>query len=237
MASLERALKNCEPRSLKLIVVDGIFSMDGDIANLPGITTLADRYEAAVMVDDAHALGVLGDGGRGTASHFNLTDQTDLIMGTFSKSLASIGGFIASDSKTINFLKHHARSLMFSASISPGATASVLAALEIIKNEPERINHLWSNTHYALAELSRLGFDIGASCTPIIPIYIRDDLKTFQLSRLLLDEGIFVNPVASPAVSKEDALIRFSLMATHTQEQIEKAIEKIYVVSRKLGIL
>jgi 7-keto-8-aminopelargonate synthetase-like enzyme len=180
---------------------------------------------------------VIGEGGRGASSHFNLTDKTDLIMGTFSKSLASIGGFIAADQVTINFLKHHARPLMFSASISPAATASVLAALVIIKREPERIDQLWSNTNFALSELHRLGFDTGAACTPIIPIYVRDDLKTFMLSKMLLDEGIFINPVCSPAVSKEDTLIRFSLMATHTKEQIEKAIEKLYVVSKKLSII
>lgn len=237
MESLERVLKNGQPNCLKLIVVDGVFSMDGDIANLPEIIRISEKYHAIVMVDDAHGLGVLGENGRGTAAHFGLTDQTDLIMGTFSKSLASIGGFIASDAETINFLKHHARSLMFSASISPAATASVLAALEIIKSEPERIEQLWANTYFALDELKRLGFDTGNSCTPIIPIYVRDDVKTFQLAKILLDEGIFVNPIASPAVAKEDALIRFSLMATHTQDQIEEAIEKIYLVSRQLEIL
>ena len=237
MESLEKVLQHCDPDKIKLIVMDGIFSMEGDIARLPEIVQLAEKYNGTIMVDDAHALGVIGEGGRGTASHFNLTNNTHLIMGTFSKSLASIGGFIASDRVTINYLKHHARSLIFSASISPGATASALAALEIIEREPERIEQLWDNTHFALTELNRLGFDTGTSCTPIIPIYIRDDLKTFRLSKMLLDEGIFVNPVASPAVAKENALIRFSLMATHTREQIEKALEKLLVISRKLGIL
>ncbi len=158
-------------------------------------------------------------------------------MGTFSKSLASIGGFIAADKATIEFLKHHARSLIFSASISPAATASALAALKIIKQEPERIEKLWDNTYYALNELKRLGFDTGISCTPIIPIYVRDDLKTFQLSKILLDEGIFVNPITSPAVSKTNTLIRFSLMATHTKNQIEHAVEKIYGVAKKLNII
>ena len=237
LESLEKVLQSCKPDKIKLIVTEGIFSMDGDIANLPGIANLAEKYGAALMVDDAHSLGVIGEGGRGASSHFGLTDKTDLIMGTFSKSLASIGGFIASDQTTINFLKHHARSLMFSASISPAATASVIAALEVMKNEPERIDQLWANTNFALTELKRLGFDIGIANTPIIPIYVRDDLKTFKLAKLLLDDGIFVNPVASPAVSKEDSLIRFSLMATHTKEQIEKAIEKLYVVSKKLSII
>ncbi|NOS92847.1 MAG: aminotransferase class I/II-fold pyridoxal phosphate-dependent enzyme [Cyclobacteriaceae bacterium] len=237
MESLEKVLDNCAPDKLKLIALDGIFSMDGDIANLPEIVRLADKYNATIMVDDAHALGVIGEGGRGTASHFNLTHHTDLIMGTFSKSLASIGGFIASDRATIHYLKHHARSLMFSASISPAATASALAALEIVKAEPERIEQLWTNTYYAMSELRRLGFDIGVSCTPIIPIYIRDDVKTFQLAQMLLQEGVFVNPVASPAVSKENSLIRFSLMATHTPAQIESAINKIYTLAKRLEIL
>jgi 8-amino-7-oxononanoate synthase len=237
MQSLEKILQACNPDKLKLIVTEGIFSMDGDIAKLDAITALAEKYGAAVMVDDAHSLGVIGDMGKGASSHFNVTEKTDLIMGTFSKSLASIGGFIAADFDTIEYLKHHARSLMFSASISPAATASVLAALKIIKREPERIEQLWHNTNFALTELKRLGFDTGVSCTPIIPIYVRDDLKTFQLSKMLLDEGVFVNPVTSPAVSKDDTLIRFSLMATHTQEQIETALDKIYAVSKKLNII
>lgn len=237
MESLEKVLQNCLPDKVKLIVLDGVFSMDGDIANLPEIVRLSEKYNATIMVDDAHGLGVIGEGGRGTASHFGLTDQTHLIMGTFSKSLASIGGFIASDRLTINYLKHHARSLMFSASISPAATASVLAALDIIEREPERIEQLWDNTNFALSELNRLGFDTGASCTPIIPIYIRDDVKTFLLAKILLDQGIFVNPIASPAVARENSLIRFSLMATHTRKQIEQALEKLYLISRKLDIL
>jgi len=237
MESLEKILKNCDRNRVKLIVVDGIFSMDGDITNLPGIAQLADKYNATIMVDDAHSLGVIGHNGSGTSSHFNLTDKTHLIMGTFSKSLASIGGFIASDNATIDFLKHNARSLIFSASIAPAATASVIAALDVIKREPERIDQLWANTNFALAELKRLGFDTGVSCTPIVPIYIRDDAKTFMLAKMLLAEGIFVNPVTSPAVAKEEALIRFSLMATHTKEQIEIAIDKIYKVAKQLEIL
>ena len=237
LASLERVLQSCEPDRVKLIVADGIFSMDGDIVNLPGLVELAKKYNANVMMDDAHSLGVIGRNGRGTADHFGLTDDVDLIMGTFSKSLASIGGFIAANSSVIEFLKHHARSLIFSASISPASTASVLAALQIIKREPERIEKLWELTHYSLNSLHQLGFDTGVSCTPIIPIYIRDDLKTFQLSKMLLDEGVFVNPVTSPAVAKDDTLIRFSLMATHTKEQVDEAIGKIYSVSKRLGIL
>lgn len=235
--SLEKVLQNCPHNKMKLIVLDGVFSMDGDIAPLPEIVQLAEKYNGTIMIDDAHALGVIGEGGRGTASHYNLTSNVHLIMGTFSKSLASIGGFIASDNATINYLKHHARSLMFSASISPAATASALMALEIIEREPERIDKLWSNTNYALKALNHLGFDTGASCTPIIPIYIRDDVKTFQLSKMLLNEGVFVNPIASPAVARENALIRFSLMATHSLEQIETAVEKVYRISKELDVL
>ncbi|MBS1559086.1 MAG: pyridoxal phosphate-dependent aminotransferase family protein [Bacteroidetes bacterium] len=237
MASLEKILQSHDDDRIKLIVVDGIFSMDGDIANLPEIAKLAERYGANIMVDDAHALGVIGQSGRGTASHFGLTGKTDLIMGTFSKSLASIGGFIAADKSVINFLKHHARSLMFSASISPAAAASARAALNIIKCEPERIERLWDNTHYALQNLKQMGFDLGHSCTPIIPIYVRDDLKTFQLAIRLLNEGIFVNPVCSPGVPSDSSLIRFSLMATHTFDQIDLALSKIYSISRKLEII
>ena len=237
MIALERLLKKCEPNRIKLIVVDGVFSMDGDIVDLPGIVKLAEKYEATVMVDDAHAIGVIGENGSGTASHFGLTDKVDLIMGTFSKSLASLGGFIASDFETINYIKHHSRSLMFSASITPASAAAVLAALEIIKNEPERMEKLWEITNYAIDNFRRLGFDIGQTQTPIIPLYIRDNILTLKLVRMLMDEGVFVNPVVSPAVSKDDTLIRFSLMATHTKEQIDFALEKITRLSKKLGII
>jgi 8-amino-7-oxononanoate synthase len=237
MSSLEKLLKRCEPNRIKLIVVDGIFSMDGDIADLPGIVKLAEKYEATVMVDDAHAIGVIGKHGSGTASHFGLTDKVDLIMGTFSKSLAALGGFIASDFDTINYIKHHSRTLIFSASMTPASAASVLAALEIIKSEPERIEKLWEMTHYAIENFRRLGFDIGLTETPIIPLYIRDNLKTLTFTRMLLDAGVFVNPVVSPAVSKDSTLIRFSLMATHTKEQIDTALEKMEKIGKKLKII
>jgi 8-amino-7-oxononanoate synthase len=237
MHSLERLLKKCEPGKIKLIVVDGIYSMEGDIANLPGIVKLADKYEATVMVDDAHAIGVIGEHGSGTASHFGLTDKVDLIMGTFSKSLASLGGFIASDFDTINYLKHHSRSLIFSASITPASAAAVITAIDIIKAEPERILKLWEVTHYTIDNFKRMGFDIGRSETPIIPLYIRDNLKTLKLVRMLLDEGIFVNPVVSPAVSKDSTLIRFSLMATHTKAQVDIALDKFDKLGKKLGII
>ena len=237
MASLEKVLKQCKPGKIKLIVIDGIFSMEGDIAKLPEIVKLAREYDATIMVDDAHSLGVIGKNGSGTASHFGMDDEVDLIMGTFSKSLASIGGFIASDFDTINYLKHNSRSLIFSASIAPAAAGSVIAALDIMQNEPHHIQNLWTNTHYALKCFKDMGFDTGASESPIIPLFVRDDSKTFMFTKLLLNEGVFVNPVVSPAVPSDSSLIRFSLMANHTPEQIDKAVETCYKVAKKIHIL
>jgi 8-amino-7-oxononanoate synthase len=237
MESLEKVLQRCESEVVKLIVVDGIFSMEGDIANLPDIVRLAKKYNANIMVDDAHSLGVIGEAGRGVASHFGLTDDVDIIMGTFSKSLASIGGFLASDKYTINYIKHTSRSLIFSASATPAATASALAALEIIKTEPYYIEQLWRNTEYSLNAFRSLGFDIAHSCTPIIPIMIRDNTKTFMMSKILMEDGVFINPVVQPAVPNDSTLIRFSLMATHTQQQIEYAIDKIYNAAKKLEVI
>jgi 8-amino-7-oxononanoate synthase len=236
MDSLESKLKLCDPSRVKLIVVDGIFSMEGDIIKLPKLVNLAEKYNANIMVDDAHSLGVIGEHGSGTASHFGLTDKVDLIMGTFSKSLASLGGFIAADKEIINFLKHNSRSLIFSASMTPSAAASVLAALDIMISEPERIAHLWEVTRIAQNAFKQAGFDTGKTESPIIPLFIRDDIKTLQMTQMLLEDGVFVNPVVSPAVPKEDSLIRFSLMATHTQQQVEIAIDKIVKVAKKLGI-
>lgn len=236
MESLEKALGRCELDKIKLIVIDGVFSMEGDIANLPEIVKLAEKYNANIMVDDAHGLGVLGKNGCGTADHFGLTDKVDLIMGTFSKSLASIGGFIAADLDTINYLKHNARSLIFSASIAPANAASVIAAVDLIQEEPERIQRLWDNTHYAMAALKKAGFDTGHSVTPIIPILIRDDYKTFQLTKLALERGIFVNPVVSPAVPSSSSLIRYSLMATHTIEQIDHSVEILTQIATEIGV-
>jgi 8-amino-7-oxononanoate synthase len=236
MSSLESKLMLCEPDKNKLIVVDGIFSMEGDIVNLPEIVRLKEKYNASLMVDDAHAIGVIGQNGRGTSSHFNLTQDVDLIMGTFSKSLASVGGFIAGDKEVINFLKHNARALIFSASMPPASVASVSAAIDIMLNEPERMKHLWNLTKYAQQAFISANIDTGKSKTPIIPLYVRDDMKVLKLARILLDEGIFVNPVVSPAVSKEDALIRFSLMATHTYEQLDEAIEKINRAFKELNV-
>jgi 8-amino-7-oxononanoate synthase len=237
MDALECKLKLCDNDRIKLIVVDGIFSMEGDIIKLPELVELADKYNASVMVDDAHSLGVLGKNGSGTASHFGLTDKVDLIMGTFSKSFASLGGFIAGDKEVINFIKHNSRSLIFSASMTPASTAAVLASIEIMETEPERISHLWDITRYALEGFKAAGFDTGKSETPIIPLFIRDDIKALQLTQMLLGEGVFVNPVVSPAVPKEDSLIRYSLMATHKKEQVEISIDKISKASKKLGIL
>ena len=236
MADLERKLSILPEEAVKLIVVDGIFSMEGDIVKLPEIVELSKKYGANIMVDDAHSLGVIGHKGAGTASHFGLTDDVDLIMGTFSKSLASLGGFIASDATTIDYLKHRARSLMFSASMTPASVASVIAALDIIESEPERIQKLWDNTNYAMKLLVDEGFDLGPTESPILPIYVRDNDKTFLVTKYLQEAGIFVNPVVSPAVPSDSSLLRFSLMATHTFEQIDEAIEKIIKAFKEVGV-
>ena len=237
MESLEKQLQKCDPDKVKLIVTDGVFSMEGDVANLPEITRLAEKYNASVMVDEAHGIGVFGRGGRGTCDHFGVTDQVDLIMGTFSKSFASLGGFIATDKEITNFLRHHSRSYIFTASITPASTAAALKALEIMQAEPERQDQLWKLTNFALDGFKKMGCEIGNTSTPIIPLFIRDNFKTFTITRDLLDEGIFVNPVVSPAVAPHDTLIRFSLMATHTQEQVEYALDKIEKVFKKNGLL
>lgn len=237
MESLETVLKKIPYESTKLIVMDGVFSMEGDVAKLPEIVALADKYNASVYVDEAHSLGVFGQEGRGICNHFGLTDRVDLIMGTFSKSLATIGGFIATDAETINFLKHHSRSYIFSASISPAATASVIAALDVIKQEPERIKNLWEITNYSLSAFRNLGFEIGHTQTPIIPLYIRDMEKTFVITQELYEQGVFVNPVIPPACSPDDTLIRFSLMATHTKAQVDEAVEKLTATFKKHGII
>lgn len=237
MESLENHLKRCEPDKVKLIVTDGVFSMEGDVANLPEIVRLAKKYNASVMVDEAHGLGVFGEGGRGTCNHFGVTDDVDLIMGTFSKSLASLGGFIATDKVITNFLRHHSRSYIFTASITPASTAAVNAALDIILAEPERQEHLWKITNYALEQFRAMGCEIGHTSTPIIPLFIRDDYKTFHVTSDLLKEGVFVNPVVTPAVAPQDTLIRYSLMATHTEEQVQRSLEAIEKVFRKYDLL
>jgi len=236
MNDLRAKLSRLPEDAAKLIVSDGIFSMEGDMVNLPEMVKIADEFGANIMMDDAHSLGVIGFNGAGTASHFNLTNQVDLIMSTFSKSLASLGGFIAADEDTIEFIKHRARSLMFSASMTPASVASVLAALDIIESEPERIDKLWANTNYAKKLLLDAGFEIGHPESPILPIYIRDNAKTFVITNILQNNGVFVNPVVSPAVPSDASLIRFSLMATHTFEQIEIAIDKLKAAFKEASV-
>ncbi len=240
MESLDKVMRNlgCDENSdgLRMIITDGLFSMEGDIAHLDKIVEIAKRYNASVMVDDAHGLGVLGEKGSGTINHFGLNSDVEMIVGTFSKSLASVGGFIAGSNELINFLQHNARTLIFSASLPPASAASVIAALDIIENEPQYIENLWKNTHHAIDHFNDLKMDIGKSETPIIPVYIRDNEKSFMISQMLLEEGVFVNPVISPAVPPEDSLLRFSIMATHTFDQIDKAIERIYRLGKKLDI-
>ena len=237
MESLEKQLQKCDPDKVKLIVTDGVFSMEGDVANLPEIIRLAKKYNASVMVDEAHGIGVFGKGGRGTCDHFGVTKDVDLIMGTFSKSFASLGGFIATDKEITNFLRHHSRSYIFTASITPASTAAALAALDIMEKEPEIQTALWDVTNFALEGFRKMGAEIGNTSTPIIPLFIRDNFKTFAITRDLFEEGIFVNPVVSPAVAPHDTLIRFSLMATHTKDQVSYALEKIEKVFRKHGII
>ena len=215
MQSLEQQLKKCDPDKVKL----------------------AKQYNASVMIDEAHGIGVFGKGGRGVVDHYGLTDDVDLIMGTFSKSFASLGGFIATDKEITNFLRHHSRSYIFTASITPASTAAALAAIDLMEQEPERQENLWKLTHYALDGFRNMGIEIGNTSTPIIPLFVRDNYKTFTITRDLLEEGIFVNPVVSPAVAPHDTLIRFSLMATHTMEQVTTALEKIQKVFRANGII
>jgi 8-amino-7-oxononanoate synthase len=237
MAALESRLQTIDPTAGKLIVVDGVFSMEGDVIQLPELCRIAGRYGAALFVDDAHSIGVLGKHGAGTASHFDLTDQVHFIMGTFSKSLASLGGFIASDAETIDYLKHHSRSLIFSASMSPANAAAVLAAVKIMLSEPQRIAQLWHNTERMKAGLIRLGFEIGDSETPILPLYCRDLMIAFKLCKRLHEEGVFVNPVVSPAVAPGQELIRISLMATHTDKQIDFALDKLDKVGKEFALI
>ncbi len=236
MENLEYVLQ-AEKDTAKLIVVDGVFSMEGDIANLPQIAELAERYDAVLMVDDAHGIGVMGDHGRGTCEHFGLTDRAHVIMGTFSKSLASVGGFIASDEQTIHYIKHLARALMFSASIPPASVASVSAAVDVMLEEDWRHEALWRNTEVMRERLHEAGFDTGPSATPVIPAVIGDDMTAYKMCGRLFEEGVFVNVVVSPAVEVGNALIRLSLMATHTEDEIHQAMDKMVLVGRELGTI
>lgn len=237
MEALEKKLRLCEPDAMKLIVADGVFSMEGDIAPLPQMVELAERYNADIMLDDAHALGVIGEQGRGTASHFGLTDKVELIMGTFSKSFGSLGGFIAGSSEVIGFLKHNARSLIFSASMPPSNIASVSKAIDIMLGEPERIQHLWDVSEYARKQFQDRGFETGHSVTPIIPLFVHDMTKALRLSTNLINDGVFVTPVIPPAVPDTDSMIRFALMATHTFDQVDFAVDKIYKAFKEENIL
>ena len=237
MEDLEKQLKKCRPEAVKLIVVDGVFSMEGDLANLPEIIKLKHKYNASVMVDEAHGLGVFGSEGRGVCDHFGVIDDVDLIMGTFSKSLASIGGFIAGDKDTINYLRHACRTYIFSASNTPAATAAAMEALHIIRKEPERIARLWDVTNYALKRFREEGFEIGETESPIIPLYVRDPYKTFLVTKLAFDAGVFINPVIPPACAPQDTLVRFALMATHTQEQVEKGVQALKKIFVEQGII
>ena len=232
MEDLERVLQKLPQEAIKLIVVDGVFSMEGDLAKLPEIIELKHKYNCSVMVDEAHGIGVFGKQGRGVCDHFGLTDEVDLIMGTFSKSLASIGGFIAADKDTINWLRHTCRTYIFSASNTPAATAAAMEALHILQEEPERIEKLWKVTRYALKRFREEGFEIGETESPIIPLYVRDVDKTFLVTALAFNAGVFINPVMPPACAPQDTLVRYALMATHTEEQVERSVgilKKIFV--------
>ena len=237
MEDLEKILQKLPYEAIKLIVVDGVFSMEGDLANLPEIVKLKHKYNCSIMVDEAHGLGVFGREGRGVCDHFGLTDEVDLIMGTFSKSLASIGGFIAGDADTINFLRHTCRTYIFSASDTPAATAAALEALRIVRSEPERIEALWKVTKYALKRFKEEGFEIGDTESPIIPLYVRDVEKTFIVTARAFDNGVFINPVIPPACAPQDTLVRFALMATHTEEQVERGVQILKKVFKEQNII
>jgi 8-amino-7-oxononanoate synthase len=236
MKDLDNVLSRIPEDRGKMVVVDGLFSMEGDIAPLPELVPLCKKYNSRLMVDDAHSMGVLG-GGRGTAEHFGMTEDVDLIMGTFSKSFASIGGFIAGDHDVIDFIQHHARSLIFSASIPAANAASALAALEVMRSEPERIERLTQIANHMRKGFRSLGFDIGNSETPVIPIIIGDDLRTIYSWKLLFDAGVFVNPVISPAVQPGRQLLRTSYMATHTDAQLESVLDTFEVVGKQVGLI
>ena len=237
MEALEKELKKCNPESVKLIIVDGVFSMEGDLAPLPEIVKLKEKYNASIMVDEAHGMGVFGRQGRGVCDHFGVTDQVDVIMGTFSKSFASLGGFVAADSDTINWVRHTCRSYIFQASCTPASAAAALEALHIFQSEPERQENLWKITNYALDCFRQAGFEIGETESPIIPLYVRDTEKTFLSTKMAFDEGVFINPVIPPACAPQDTLLRFALMATHTKEQVDMAVEKLTRIFKTLEII
>jgi 8-amino-7-oxononanoate synthase len=234
---LERILRTLGPDVGKMVVVDGVFSMEGSIVRLPEVVRLCKQYQAVLMVDDAHAVGVLGDHGRGTAEHFALEHSVDIIMGTFSKSFATMGGYIATAPQIIDYIKHHARALMFSASMAPATVATVLAALDIIEQEPERREALWRNAHHWRKGLQELGFNTGRSETPVIPVILGEDMLTFQFWRMLFDEGVFTNPAVRQAVAPGSALLRTSVIATHTLDQLDRALDAFWKVGRALKVI
>jgi 8-amino-7-oxononanoate synthase len=235
--ALEKKMQMAPLEAPKLIVVDGVYSMEGDIAPVPQLVELCEKYNASLMIDDAHGLGVMGDHGRGTANHFGLTDKVELIMGTFSKSFGSLGGFIAGDHEVLNFLKHNSRSLIFSASMPPANVAAVSRAIDIMLSEPERLEHLWALTRHAHAEFKARGFDIGHTQSPIIPLFVRDLNKCLTAVKMALDEGVFITPVIPPAVPEDSVIVRFALMATHSFEQLDEGIDKLTMIFRKLEII
>ena len=237
MEDLEKQLQKCEPEAVKLIVVDGVFSMEGDLAKLPEIIELKRKYNATVMVDEAHGVGVFGRNGRGVCDHFGLTDEVDLIMGTFSKSLASVGGFIAADKSIINWIRHTCRTYIFSASNTPAATAAARRSLQILQEDPQIIENLWAVTNYALQRFRDEGFEIGDTESPISPLYVRDTVRTFEVTKRAFEEGVFINPVIPPACAPQDTLVRVALMATHTREQVDRAVKALVKVFNEFGLL
>ncbi len=237
MSDLEKKLWLTPRNANKLIVVDGVYSMEGDLAPIPQMVELCKKYNASIMIDDAHGLGVVGENGSGTASHFGLTKKVDLIMGTFSKSFGSLGGFIAGNKTVINYLKHNSRSLIFSASMTPASVAAASKALDIMIEEPERREHLWDLTNHAHKAFKDAGFDIGHTQSPIIPLFVRDTFKAMTIVKLAYEQGVFITPVIAPAVPEKDVLIRFALMATHSFEQVDEAIEKLTKIFKSLEII
>ena len=237
MDALEKKMQLAPVEAPKLIVVDGVYSMEGDIAPVPTLVDFCEQYNASLMIDDAHGLGVMGRCGRGTADHFGLTDKVELIMGTFSKSFGSLGGFIAGDHEVINFLKHNSRSLIFSASMPPANVAAVSRAIDIMLSEPERIDHLWALTRHAHAQFKARGFDIGHTQSPIIPLFVRDLQKCLTAVKMALDEGVFITPVIPPAVPEDSVIVRFALMATHSFDQLDEGIDKLTKIFKKLEII
>lgn len=236
MADLEKVLSQLDEKNGRIIIIDGVFSMEGDICNLPEIVRLGKKHNCIIMVDDAHGTGVLGKNGRGTCEHFDMENEVDMITGTCSKSFASVGGFVAGDKDTINYIRHHARSMIFSAALPPTCVAAVSKAIDIIKSEPERRKHLWENTHKLKKGFENLGFNMLKSQTPIVPVVIGDEKKCFALWKALYEMGIFTTPVIPPAVPPQHTLLRVCITATHTDKHIERVIETFARCAKKIGL-